>query len=63
MELLKEAKVRIEDKWIDIRIPVSFLKNVLKKRNWSILDKVRGIWKDRKIEALEYQKRIRREWR
>jgi len=62
MELLKEAKIKIEDKWIDIRIPVSLLQNIIKKKDWSILNKVRGMWKNKKIEALEYQKRIRQEW-
>ncbi|MDD5528595.1 MAG: hypothetical protein PHX21_01035 [bacterium] len=63
MSLLKEAKIKIEDKWVDIKIPVSFFNNFLKKKDWSILDKVKGIWKDKKIDAMGYQKKIRQEWR
>ena len=62
MELLKDAKIQLEDEWINIKIPLSALKDISKVKDWSFLDKVRGMWKGKKIEALEYQKRLRQEW-
>ena len=64
MEIIKRAKIKVEDEWIDIKIPISFLTDALRKtKNWNILDKVRGMWKNKKIDALEYQKRMSQEWK
>ena len=64
MEPIKTARVRVENEWIDIRIPVSLLRDALSKtKDWHILGKVRGTWKDKKIDGLRYQREARQEWK
>lgn len=58
MQTIKNVKVQLNNEYINIKIPLSLLSDVRKTKNWSILDKVRGIWKNKKFDALEYQKNI-----
>ena len=64
MELVKTAQIRVDNEWIDIKIPVSVLKNArARTKDWRILAEVRGIWKNKKIDALRFQRETREEWR
>ena len=63
MKIIKNAKVKVENGFISIKIPLSLINNIAKTRDWSILDKIKGIWKDKKIDALDYQREIRKEWK
>lgn len=63
MKVIKNAEVKLENGYINIKIPSSLLNDLVKIKDWSILDKVKGMWKDRKIDALEYQRNIRKEWK
>jgi hypothetical protein len=62
------AKINIEDGIVHIGIPIKELKNLLRgtervrKANWSILKSIRGMWRNKKIDALAYQKTLRKEW-
>ena len=63
MKTTKQAKVKVENGYIKIKIPSSLLKEIQHEENWGILDQVKGMWKHRKIDALNYQKKIRSEWK
>ncbi len=65
MNLNRKYKISIEDDKVKIEIPLDLLRHFLKKEtpvNWSILKSIRGIWRHKKIDALDYQKAIRQEW-
>lgn len=59
------AIVHIENGVIKIEIPIKFLikkKDVIRKANWSVLKLVYGMWRNKKVDALEYQRAVRKEW-
>lgn len=63
MKVIKNAEVKLENGYINIKIPSSLLNDLVTIKDWSILTKVKGMWKNKKLDALEYQIRIRKEWK
>lgn len=69
--LTQDGKITIEIPKIEI--PKMVLEGLLghkigaapqakKRTNWSEIKKLRGAWKNMKIDPMEYQKKIRAEW-
>lgn len=59
------AIVHIENGVVKIEIPIKFLireKDAVRKVNWSVLKLARGMWRNKKVDALEYQKAVRKKW-
>lgn len=63
MKTITNPKVELHNGYLTIKIPFSVLNAAAKKQNWKILDKVRGMWKNRKVDALAYQLKMRDEWK
>lgn len=68
MNYSQDTKISIKNGVVKIEIPMSQLKSIFKKEekaqnlDWSILKSIRGIWRNKKIDALTYQKTVREEW-
>jgi hypothetical protein len=63
------VKVTVTNGTITIRFPVRLLKERLatkrqsaRSKDWSILKTTRGMWRRRRLDGLEYQRRVRAEW-
>jgi hypothetical protein len=65
MNLRTTAIVHIENGVIRIEIPIKVLikkKDVIREANWSVLKLVYGMWRNKKADAVEYQRAVRKDW-
>ena len=58
LTLPREALIYLDNEKIEIEIPENYKKQI----NIENIQKSRGIWKDKKIDPVDYQKKIRAEW-
>lgn len=63
MKTVKNPEMELRNGYLTIKIPFSILNTAMKKPDWSILDKMKGMWRHKKMDALEYQIGIRNEWK
>ncbi|MBU2447147.1 MAG: hypothetical protein KJ666_16460 [Bacteroidetes bacterium] len=58
--LPRSALIEMNDKIIKVELPEDNLEEL--ERKISAIESTYGIWKKKKIDPIEYQKRIRKEW-
>ena len=58
LTLPKENLKYLDDEIIEVEIP----DNLVKKINNNTVNKAKGIWKNKNIDSVKYQKEVRDEW-
>ncbi len=56
--LPRKNLLRMDERSITIEIP----SNSKQDKDYSILERTRGLWKDKNIDPVKYQRKIRKEW-
>ncbi len=61
--ILPRSAIQIlNDDYVKVEIPEDSKELSRVKTNWDVVEKSRGILKERKIDPVEYQRKVRDEW-
>ncbi len=56
--LPRKNLLKMDERSITIEIP----SKTKQEKDYSILERTRGLWSDKNIDPVKYQRKIRREW-